>query len=312
MRSFGSRPIDAARFGPSTPMTPTSDAADARCMQRPAHLAVAADRAEALAELADRLVDRPADDARLDRRPAARTAGRTWRASPPRRRRCTTTSTTDGPATVTSSGPRNAKPTANDAWSVRLKIAHRRLELRLRDDARDHRRLGRGQDDGRQADPQVEDEEHGHVRAGQREPEQVSTVRIAFGTIIATRTSSRSTSTPPAADSRVGRDEERQDEGADRGVRAGGVEDQDRQRVERHVAADLGRRLDEPQAGEHGVAQDRGGSLRCHRAYRTVATPCRVARRPRVAPCQLRLREAHHDRRARARPSARAGSNPKS
>ena len=37
-------------------------------------------------------------------------------------RLATTPSTDDGPAIVTSSGPRNAKPTANDACSVRLKM----------------------------------------------------------------------------------------------------------------------------------------------------------------------------------------------
>ena len=43
------------------------------------------------------------------------------------------------------------------------------------------------------------------------------------------------------------------------------VEHEDRQRVERHVAADLRRRLDEPEAGERRVAKDRRCEDRGHR-----------------------------------------------
>ena len=57
------------------------------------------------------------------------------------------------------------------------------------------------------------------------------------------------------------RHEERQDQQADRGVRLGRVDDDDGQPEQDHVAADLGRRLRQPEAQERAVAEDGEGAL---------------------------------------------------
>ena len=56
-----------------------------------------------------------------------------------------------------------------------------------------------------------------------------------------------------------GWDEEGQDQQADRGVRAGRVDDDDGQSEQDHVAADLGRHLRQPEAQEAAVLEDREG-----------------------------------------------------
>ncbi len=53
------------------------------------------------------------------------------------------------------------------------------------------------------------------------------------------------------------RHEEGQDQQADRGVRAGRLDDDDGQPEQDHVAADLGRRLRQPETEEAGVPEDR-------------------------------------------------------
>ena len=58
-----------------------------------------------------------------------------------------------------------------------------------------------------------------------------------------------------------GRDQEAQDQQADRGARAGDGEHLDGQPVQHHVAADLGDDLREPQRQEAPVAQDGDGRL---------------------------------------------------
>ncbi len=144
--------------------------------------------------------------------------------------------------------------------------AHRGLELRFRDDARDHRRLGRGEHDRRQADPQVERQQQRHVRPGQCQAQRQQGPDDV-------RDDEREPHVP-SVDQHAGhrreqdrRDQERHDEGADRGVRPRRVEHQDGQGVQRHVAADLGRRLDEPDARERRIAQDRDGSGDRHRTH---------------------------------------------
>ena len=66
------------------------------------------------------------------------------------------------------------------------------------------------------------------------------------------------------------RNEEGQDQQADRGVRAGRLDDDDGQPVQDHVAADLGRRLRQPETQECRVAEDREGARRVG-----VAVPAR-------------------------------------
>ena len=101
----------------------------------------------------------------------------------------------------------------------------------------------------------------------------VRSARAMFGTTSAQRRSSRSTTTPANGDKMICGQHERGDECPDGGVRARRVEDQHRQRVERHVAADLGGGLDEPQPREDRVAQDRprGRALRHARTLRCRA-----------------------------------------
>ena len=253
-------------------MTPTSEAAEARWSSGPAHLAVAADRPEPFAELPSRFVQRPTGCPGLDLH------GRRRRQQDDRKRRRRVQDGHDpehdrGACQGHQQGSEEREAHRERRLEREVEHAHRRLELVLGHDARDHRCLGRGEDHGRQADPEVQDEEQRHVRSRERQPQRDDGPHDI-------RHEHRQPDIEPVDEDAAGGrqqrrgDEERQDEGADRGVRAGRVEDQDRQRVQRHVAADLGRRLDEPEAGELRVAQDRNGSLGGHRTYcATAAAP---------------------------------------
>jgi hypothetical protein len=114
----------------------------------------------------------------------------------------TTTSTTDGPATATTIGPRNANPIANDACSVRLKTpiavsswARGTIRGIIEASAGVRTTVVRLM-------PRLSSRRTGTLAPATASP-NVKAVRIAFGTIIAQRTSSRSTRTPATADNRI-------------------------------------------------------------------------------------------------------------
>ena len=178
--------------------------------------------------------------------------------------------------------------------------AHRGLELGSRDDARNHRRLGRRQDNRRQADPEIQDQEHRDVRSGDRQSEgQQGPDRV--------RDDQCDADVEPI-DEHAGesgkkdrRDQEGHHEGAHGRVRSRRREDEDRQRIQRHVAADLGRRLDEPQPPEGRVAQDRDGAFWDHRPILPPGKWATCIRSPASPPRSRTSRRTRPSRRARPR-----------
>ena len=131
-------------------------------------------------------------------------------------------------------------------------------QLTARHQGRDHRQLGRGEEDGDRRDEDVEQEDDREIRPGEIERHERGATQEVRG----------DQDQPPidavdvdARDRREqdGRDEERQDQQADRGVRAGRVDDDDGQSEQDHVAADLGRHLRQPEAQEAAVLEDREG-----------------------------------------------------
>ena len=87
----------------------------------------------------------------------------------------------------------------------------------------------------------------------------VSPVRMRFGTMSAQRRSSRSTMTPANGDRAIcGSTNETSS--ALTALLDWSIEDEDGQRIERHVAADLVRGLDEPQPREDRIAEDAAGA----------------------------------------------------
>ena len=134
--------------------------------------------------------------------------------------------------------------------------AVRRQQLAARDQDRDHRQLGRGEEHGDRRDGDVEQQDHREVGARQVQRDERGAAQQV----------GRDEDDPPvdavhvdAGDGREqhGGHEERQDEQADGGVRLRRVEDDDRQPEQHHVAADLGRRLRQPESEEAAVAEDR-------------------------------------------------------
>ena len=131
-------------------------------------------------------------------------------------------------------------------------------QLAARHQGRDHRQLGRGEEDRDRRDEDVEQEDDREVRPGEVERHERGAAQEVRG----------DQDQPPIdavdVDARDGReedrrDEERQDQQADRGVRAGRVDDDDGQSEKDHVAADLGRHLRQPEAQEAAVLEDREG-----------------------------------------------------
>ena len=121
MRFCGSRPERGGERGSEDAEDPDERRRGRQVDERAADLAVAADRLEALAELAHGLVERSAGLTGLAR-------DRRRRGSPNvAKRRGGVEDRHDGQDERRpgdrrpGAGPRNAKPTANDAWRVRLK-----------------------------------------------------------------------------------------------------------------------------------------------------------------------------------------------
>ena len=117
-------------------------------------------------------------------------------------RAVTTASTADGPAIVTSSGPRNANPTANDACKVRLK-----MPIALWSWARGTTRGIIDPSAGVSATlarltPRLSASSIGTFAPATASP-AVRSARAMFGTTSAQRRSSRSTTTPANGDKMI-------------------------------------------------------------------------------------------------------------
>jgi hypothetical protein len=100
------------------------------------------------------------------------------------------------------SGPRNANPTANEAWSVRLKIPIA-VSSWLLDTTRGIIAASAGvRITVVRLIPRLSTSSTATLAPASARP-RVRSVRIRFGTMSAQRMSSRSTSTPATADSRI-------------------------------------------------------------------------------------------------------------
>ena len=139
--------------------------------QRPPDLSIPADRGEPFPELRDRLVDCALRDAGL--------AG-DGRRGRQEQRRHGRRGEEDGDDTQHERRPGDGddqRPQERVAGGERrlerqVEDPHRGLELRCRDDPRDHRRLGRREHDRREADAQVQEQQERDVRAGEGETER--------------------------------------------------------------------------------------------------------------------------------------------
>ena len=168
----------------------------------------------------------------------------------------TTRMTASGPATLTTSGPSNAKPMANAALRVSVK-----MPFAVSNWLRGTRVGIIANSAGAKKTVTVETKMLSSRMTAKLSPASQSAMNAApRRKFVAIRIEPAVDAIDvDARDSREedGRHEEGQDQQADRRVRAGRLDDDDGQAEQDHVAADLGRHLRQPETEEGGVPEDR-------------------------------------------------------